>query len=214
MSVQTETWKRTDVSDDDEELWLQEAAVQIAESGPAGVRFLISSISNASEWRLRAILLGLCAVKRPSAQLRKEICDIAFSFLHDRVPTIVAEAVDLLRHHNCIDAEPEVMKLLGHPSPYVVGSALRYLARHFPQMAIPLLKAALTSRQSIVRQNAVDELDELNCVQALPAIKRLLRDNNRNVREAAKTAVENLKSLAKPARQDSGKRRATMRTRV
>lgn len=195
MTMSSEIWKRIDITDDDEELWLQEAAVQLAESGPGGVRFLISSIPQASEWRLRAILLGLSAAKKPSARLRNEICEIGMSFLHNEVPTIVAEAVDLLNRLNCKEAQSEIMKLQRHPSPYVVGSVLRFLARQFPQVAIPLLEVALTSRQSIVRQNAVDELDELNCVQALPAIKRLLRDNNRAVREAAKTAVKNLKKL-------------------
>jgi HEAT repeats len=192
MPMYSETSDVTGILENDEELWVQEVAVQIAESGPSGVRFLISSVPNAAEWRLRAILLGLSAVKKPSARLRNEICDTAKQFLHDDRPTIVAEAVDLLCSLDCTDAQEVIMSLRRHPSPYVVGSVLRYMARHFPETAIPLLEKALASKQSVVRQNAIDELDELNCVQALPNIKRLLRDKNPDVRQAARTAVKNL----------------------
>lgn len=131
MAMYSETSDLTGVLENDEELWLQDVAVQIAESGPSGVRFLISSISKATEWRLRAILLGLSAVKKPSTRLRTEICDIAKQFLHDDRPTIVAEAVDLLSHLDCTDACEVILELRRHASPYVVGSVLRYLARHF-----------------------------------------------------------------------------------
>lgn len=195
MSTNVDISSRIETWDDDEELWLHEAAVQLAESGPAGVRFLLAGIPSATEWRLKAILLGLSAVKDPSTRMRKEICEVGKKFLTDDRPLIVAEAVDLLNRLKCTDARDSILSLQRHPSPYVVGSVLRFLARHFPATAVPLLERSLTSRQSVVRQNAIDELDELNSVQSLPAIRRLMRDNNRQVRQAAKTAVKNLEKL-------------------
>lgn len=192
---------------DEEETWLQDVAVQIAESGPTGVRFLITSIDNASEWRMRAILLGLSAVKKPTPRLRKEICEIGLRFLQDDRPLIVAEAIDLLNRLGCTDERDTIVQLTSHTSPFVVGSVLRYLAQHDREAAIPLLEKALTSRQSIIRQNAVDELDNLNCRQSLAAIRRLIRDSNRDVRQAARTAVKNL-----TAQHAKTKRRAKSRT--
>jgi HEAT repeat protein len=72
--------------------------------------------------------------------------------------------------------------------------------------------AALTSKEPIVRQNAVDELDELNFSQALPAIKRLLRDKDRSVRQAARTAVRNLEEAGRIAHRAKAKRRVSART--
>ena len=59
-------------------------------------------------------------------------------------------------------------------------------------VAKPLLYDALSSSHPIVRENAIDELDELDCKEALPRIRTLLDDPDKNVRQAAKTAIENL----------------------
>ena len=97
--------------------------------------------------------------------------------------------MDTLSHLECPSAEEEVYSLLAHDSPYVAGSALRFLARRLGKKAVPLLVQALQSEEPIVRQNAVDELDEMNYRLALPQIKQLLRDPDQDVRQAARTAV-------------------------
>ncbi len=51
---------------------------------------------------------------------------------------------------------------------------------------------ALKSREPIVRQNAIDELDELACKEALPNIVGLLNDPDKNVRAAAQWAAAHL----------------------
>ena len=66
--------------------------------------------------------------------------------------------------------------------------------------AMPLLEKALKAEEPIVRQNAVDELDEMNHRPALEKIKRLLRDPDKDVRQAARTAVAHLENGA-PGRQ-------------
>jgi HEAT repeat protein len=78
----------------------------------------------------------------------------------------------------------------------VVGSALRFFARCDPVRAVPLLEKALKAEEPIVRQNAVDELDEMNHTPALEKIQRLLRDPDKDVRQAARTAVEHLENGA------------------
>jgi HEAT repeat protein len=78
----------------------------------------------------------------------------------------------------------------------VVGSALRFFARCDPVRAVPLLEKALKAEEPIVRQNAVDELDEMNHRPALEKIKRLLRDPDKDVRQAARTAVAHLENGA------------------
>jgi vesicle coat complex subunit len=107
---------------------------------------------------------------------------------------VVAEAVDLLNQLNDSKPRTAILRLIRHDSPYVVGAVLRYMARQYPHEAVSILHKALASKEPIVRQNAIDELDDLNCKEALPAIKRLLRDPDKHVRQAARSAVKNLDS--------------------
>jgi HEAT repeat protein len=177
------------------EEWLAEVAMHLAQSGPAGVKFLLAHIPDVDEKRLRAILVGLpFARQKLSARLRTEICKQARNLLGDDRPLIVAEAVDDLWLLNCPEAKADVLRLLYHPSPYVVGSALRFLARLFPEQAAPILEQALDAADPIVRQNAIDALDDLQYVPALSKIKRLVKDTNADVRQAARTAVSNLEA--------------------
>jgi hypothetical protein len=173
--------------------WLDEVAFRIARNGTAGIRFLLESIPTADEYRLHSILVGLSSnpSKLPS-DLQNESWGVGCYYLNDARPMIIAQAVDLLSLRGCTAAHDGVLKLCHHSSPFVVGSVLRYMSRLFPEEALPLLEEALASHEPIVRQNAIDELDDLNYVKALPAIKRLTKDNDRDVRQAARTAVKNL----------------------
>jgi HEAT repeat protein len=179
-----------DVPQDEQELWLQEVAIQLAKTGAKGVDFLVSFLGGADEPKVRAALIALPFAERTlSAHKRTRIYQLVKELLHDQRAMIVAEAVDTLSHLGCTAAEEEVHALVQHDSPYVVGSALRFLARHLGAKAAPLLVQALRSAEPIVRQNAVDELDEMNYVRALPEIKQLLQDSDADVRQAARTAV-------------------------
>ena len=146
---------------------------------------------------MRAVLLAACFVAgRLSARKRARICELAQALLSDEREMVVAQAVDTLARFACPSAVGLVSPLLGHPSPYVVGSALRFFARRVPEKAVPLLENALEAEHPIVRQNAVDELDELEYTAALPRIRRLLRDPDKDVREAARYAVAHLGSAS------------------
>jgi HEAT repeat protein len=187
---------------DQQELRLQELAIQIASTGAAGVRFLLSCATNTDEVRLRAILLAITFVARQlSLNQRARVCELACRLLKDARAMVVAEAVDTLSSLACREASRSVGRLLKHPSPYVVGSALRFFSHLDPEKAVPLLEKALKSNQAIIRQNAIDELDDMDWTPALAKIRQLLRDPDKDVRKAARTAVANLdKGVLRAAR--------------
>ncbi|HYT93731.1 MAG TPA: HEAT repeat domain-containing protein [Gemmataceae bacterium] len=174
-------------------LWFSEVALAIAQDGEAGVNWLLHHLPEDDEDRLRAVLFALSSVEGDLRdQRRSQLEQFLLAVLADQRPLIVAAAVDGLTALDCADALDRVLPLLAHDSPYVVGSVLRFLARHHPEKARPALLLALKSAEPIIRQNAVDELDELDYVEALPALRRLLNDEDGYVRQAAQTAVSNL----------------------
>jgi hypothetical protein len=175
------------------ELWLQEVAVRIAKTGQEGLTFLIHSIPGADKCRVRAILLAFAFL--PAAVAKNnlgELKEILTSFLGSDEPLIVAQAIDGLKSLGFTDVLADILSLRTHPSPYVVGSDLRYLARHYPEKAKPILLESLRSPESIVRQNAIDELEELEMVEAVPQLRSLAHDPDVDVRQAAQTALANL----------------------
>jgi HEAT repeats len=181
--------------DPDHELLLEEVAVHLAQTGSAGFDFLLSQLAGADEPHGLAILVGLSYTdEKLSSKKRAKVEESVRACLDDNRPLIVARAIDTLRHLGCKVARKDVLKFRKHKSPYVVGSLLRFMAAHFPQDAISLLEEALDSPEPIVRENAVDELDELGHRPALAKIKRLLKDESKDVRQAARTAVKHLES--------------------
>ncbi len=114
------------IPEDEKEVWLQEAAIQIAKTGAWGVNWLLTFARYADEARLRAILLAMSFVKDLSSHQRSTICEFAQALLNDQRPMIIAEAVDTLCHLRCRGVEEAVGELLNHPSPYVVGSACAF----------------------------------------------------------------------------------------
>jgi len=180
---------------DESEFWLQEVAVAIANASSDWADVLLAFAPHADELRLRAILLALSFVKEKlSEKQRVFLCALARGLLADRRPMVVAEAVDTLTSLGCRRAKESISSLSRHSSPYVRGSVLRHFARRHPKEAVPLLERALHSKEPVVRQNAVDELDEMNYTPALATIKRLLADPDKDVRQAARTAVEHLEN--------------------
>jgi len=179
-------------------LWLQEVATCIGGAGTKGITYLLSCISGADALRLRAIFLGVSFPNnRLSARKRDEIRVRLTPFLDDARALVVADAIDALRRLECREVLEQIRSLRNHRSPFVVGSVLRFLAWCAPDQAVPILEQALESSKYIVRQNAVDELDDLECVSALPRIRRLLDDPHKHVRQAALTAVRNLETAAR-----------------
>jgi hypothetical protein len=166
--------------------WFEEVAIDIAEHGEPGVTFLNDAMDAASGLRKRAILLALAMLPETSAELKARLA----LHLNDSDPMLVAAAVDGLRYQDASEYADEVTPLLGHASPYVRGSVLRFLGDTDAEHVLPILLAALSDEHYIVRENAVDELDDLEAVEALPAVLPLLDDPHPHVRQAAETFVD------------------------
>jgi HEAT repeat protein len=70
------------------------------------------------------------------------------------------------------------------------------MSRLFSEEAKPILYAALHDERYIVRETAVDELDERCDAEAAPLIRPLLDDPHPDVRQAAETYFTNLAYMA------------------
>lgn len=169
-------------------VYYQEVANLIRAKGEAGIAFLQGEIKEADTARLRGILFALSEAQVDAPEFR----DLLFSYLQDERPMIVMEAVDSLRILGEKNAVDSVLALLEHPSPYVRGSVLRFMRCLAPNKALPLLIEALKDPDFIVRENAADELGELDQVEAIPSLRPLLADSHSDVREAVQTAIEML----------------------
>lgn len=181
------------LSERDIPLWYEEVAIKIAEKGPVGLCELLGRIALADNIRLRSILQALTFIPKETAEVRQgEIRQVLLRFLDHADPLVGAQAIDGLRLLGHRDILQRILPLVEHPSPYVAGSALRFLARWYPEIATGHLLSALQAPEPILRQVAIDELDDLQYVEALPAVRRLLFDPNQYVRQAAQTAVANL----------------------
>jgi len=160
----------------------------------AGLDFLLAERTNveADEDRLRGVLLGISTPELDGPELRS----ILRGYLNDARPLIVMDAIDSLAYLGVSEIRPRMLALSGHPSPHVRGGVLRYLAQLFPEEAMPLLLAGLHDDHFIVRESAVDALDEMKTLdeagvaRALMAIRPLLADAHPHVRQAAEAAVE------------------------
>jgi hypothetical protein len=181
------------LADNEADLWLQEIALDIMKAGCDGMRFLLESMHGADDSRLRAVLGSLaCSSDYLDEESRGKVKSILVSFLTHSNPALIMESTDSLRMLGFSEVADKVFPLLGHKSPYVVGGALRYLNRHRRDAATPLLIRALESPEPIIRQNAIDELEELGLPEMLPRLYPLLDDPDKYVREAALSAIRTL----------------------
>jgi HEAT repeat protein len=187
------------VPEEEVPLWLDEVAVALAARGQEGLDALLQRLPATDEPRLRAALLALSFLpEEVKEKNRAGLEGLLLPLLQDPRPDVVAAAVDALTEVGGEAAGERVLPLLEHPAAEVVSSALRFLARRAPlEVSKPALLRALESPESLVRENAADELDDLGCVEALPRLRRLLDDEDEDVRQAARTAVSHLEdSLA------------------
>jgi hypothetical protein len=186
----------TEANSADHDLWLQEVAVKLAKSGPDGLAFLTKCVPEADQARLRAILIAFSFIPPEIVNVRRgEIIETLVPFLHCANPTLIGEAVEALACLGITEQQHQIFPLLAHSSPFVVSAAIRYFSRRFPEIAKPILLRSLESKEALIRENAIDELDNLACTEALPQLLRLLSDDDEHVRQAAKTAVANLKHI-------------------
>jgi HEAT repeat protein len=180
--------------DGDYSTFYDEVAKYIAEQGAPGLSYLKKVVEedrmDVPQLRATIWILGL---QEENPWYREKLQTL----LKDPRELIVAEAVDGLARIKARDLSEHILQLRSHPSPYVRGSVLRYMSKLFPNEAPPMLIRALQDPHYIVRENAIDELDDLEYYQALPYIRPLLYNQHEDVRQAALTAVENLTMVEK-----------------
>lgn len=174
--------------------YYQEVAHLIASRGEEGRQYLARAVDGADQPQLRGIIFGLGEGPDKNPLSR----DILFRFLRDERPLIVAEAIDGLRNQGYRDVLDVVLPLYEHPSPYVKGSVLRFVASQDPTRANDLLFKALKDPSFIVRENAADELGELRQQESIELLRPLLEDPHPHVRQAAESAIETIRSAQDP----------------
>ena len=168
-------------------IYYGEVAVCIQRFGEPGLGFLLDERAaiEQDEDRLRALLLGLTYERRDDTGVRA----LLLGYLGDPRPLIVMDAIDGLRYWRVSESRELVRALAQHPSPYVRGGVVRYMAAVFPNEATPLLLDALHDEHHVVRESAIDAIDDEDLTALLPAVRPLLDDPHPHVRGAAQWAL-------------------------
>jgi hypothetical protein len=183
---------------DDIDLYYGEVTCVMRHYGEIAVDYLIQQFDHADlPQRKRAILTALTF---PPPIDRPEVLHLLHRSLDDAEPLIVMDAIDglwLLEKREYLE---RVLALEEHSDPWVQGGVLRYISKLFPDRAFPMLIEATQHPHYIVRENAVDELDEMDLSEeqwseAEPHLRRLLEDESEGVRDAAKWALFSLEDL-------------------
>jgi HEAT repeat protein len=170
-------------------LYYSELAFQIAARRSAGTHFLSDGLHT---WNALQLGGAIAALSKPLCR-DAEFRAFLYERLSDKRPLIVMEAIDALRFRRDHKALQEISQLLRHSSPYVRAAVLRYLHCHDSLNVFPILVKALRDRSHIVRSQAADSLDELGKKEAISHLSPLLADSHPHVRQAAGTAIENLR---------------------
>lgn len=174
--------------EDEEFLYYSELALLIEKQGEGGIAFLLAQLQKVDTPKLVGILFALTETSPKDIQLN----NLLVTYLHDSRPMVIAEAINGLSRLGEKDNIDQVLALREHPSPYVRGSVLRFMAHLDRERALPLLLQGLKDPHFIVRENAADELGELEAVGSIPELYQLLVDSHPHVRQAAQTAIEML----------------------
>ena len=155
--------------------------------------YLTTHLYEYSGSRLRAAVFGIGWSPKKDDKKR----NLLLSLLNHAEPLVIARAVDALRSSGYDNIWSSIEPLLGYESPHVIGAALRYARFALPpENALKILKYALSNTDSIVRQNALDELGDLGDIRALDFIRPYCEDSDPCVKQAAKTACETILDIA------------------
>lgn len=111
----------------------------------------------------------------------------------DGRPLAVMEAIDGLRLLSAQESLRDVVSLKSDRSPFVRGAVVRFVAAFDRVTAREIVRVALADSHYIPRESAVDVVDELGLTELVPTLQAMLNDKHPDVRQAAKTAIENLR---------------------
>lgn len=171
-----------------------EVAYELVKRGTRGIESLLNELESCDELKFRSALCALSSVKATTRhkQLVRAISRVVKSAFRDQRPFIKAEALGGFVTLKIRVKMAEVAPLLESKTPYLATKALTYVCELYPQCSMAALGAALKSAHFLVRETAVDEIDDRHLVQFLPAISRLRRDRHSDVRQAVETAWRHL----------------------
>jgi hypothetical protein len=164
----------------------------LGDLGSPGVSWLLGEASRVEgdERRLRGVLAGLARREMPR-ELAHAARAVFRQHLSDTRPLIMMVAVDGLGMLQDVEAMNAVLALRGNPSEWVRGAVLTYMQSCAPARAVPMALDALADAHFIVRETAIDTLDELGVAgQYLDRIRPLLDDEHPHVRSAAEWSIE------------------------
>jgi hypothetical protein len=116
--------------------------------------------------------------------------------IDDHRPAILVEALHSLRTLRLGIPMSKALRLLDCRDSRVASAALMYLCRVYPKIGRDHLPQALRSRRYLLREAAVDEIDEADFVEFIPEVRMLAKDRVKHVRQAAETALANLEVSA------------------
>ncbi len=147
----------------------------------------------------------LALIADPRAGVRGAVLRFAARVMPDRAPALLLDALQDSDYHvrsNAVDqledldytpALARIEALCADPHPHVRQTALSAIPNLGARdQAIPLLLEALRDPHHLVREQAVRELDGLDCTSVLPRIEALCADPEPGVRQAALAAVDKL----------------------
>jgi HEAT repeat protein len=175
-------------AEEEASLYYSEVAWYVGRRGDEAAEALVALIPAANDEQLRAILFAL-GVDAVSAEVAGAVLPL---YLADERDLIQAEAIASLGHRRDRRLVGHTDAFLRHPSHWVRARTLEYLSRLTPAESKSALHDALTDTHYIVREVAVDQLDEIEDRAAIPWITPLLYDSHPHVRQAARTAIKNL----------------------
>ncbi|MGW0007282.1 HEAT repeat domain-containing protein [Nocardia grenadensis] len=181
-------WSVGDEYDD----YYEAVARELYAQGEPGVEVLTQELAGHRVPQLRAALTVLAMHQGSEPAFVEKVKLLA----GDSEPVIAGDAIRLLGSLGVTELGERIRGLGDHPSPFVRASVLDYLARAEPELAYPALVQGLRDSDYVVRETAVDALDDLDSTEAIPAIEPLLEDPHEDVRQAARTAVDNLRGRA------------------
>ncbi|WP_327148342.1 HEAT repeat domain-containing protein [Nocardia sp. NBC_01329] len=181
-------WSAGDEYDD----YYEAVARELYEQGEPGIEVLTQELAGRRVPQLRAALTVLAMHQGSEVAFVEKVKLLA----GDSEPVIAGDAIRLLGSLGITELGERIRGMGDHPSPFVRASVLDYLARAEPESAYPALVQGLRDSDYVVRETAVDALDDLDSTESISAIEPLLEDPHEDVRLAARTAVDNLRDRA------------------
>lgn len=180
---------------DDYDDYYEAVARELYARGDAGIEMLTRELDGRRVPQIRAALTILEMHQGNDPGLVEKVKRM----VGDSEPLIAGDAIRLLGSLGVTELGELIRGKRDHPAPFVRAAVLDYLTRAEPEWAYPALVRGLRDSDYIVRETAVDALDDLDSAEAISAIEPLLEDPHEDVRLAARTAVDNLRGRANSA---------------